>query len=630
MNPLKHSLPARLSLSALLVVSTVFFGAFAYSRLVYREQIRSLADMNADFDIRALSERIAAVRVRAEESARTLVSVAERNPITPELTDALFRSVLGSNRDLYGGTLALEAGDPAEEFAPYYYWPKYDMFQKTTMIREGHPYQRSAWFTLPLERGGGVWSKPYLSLHADRIEDNIFMITYSLPARVLMGSRRHRAVAAVDLSLDWLDKTIASFQPYEGSYAFVLRTGGEYILPPPVGRRPDAETERRLFAAVPGGESGSLPRPDGYVLYRPIERNMSIALFIPNEALFGRVEATERRLLLIGALCLALCCGGVAWVIVRSLRPLRSLSGAAAQIAAGSLENPLPPAENEDEVGRLVLSFEQMRVALKEYIENLTVTTAVKERLESELAVARVIQAGFLPRTFPPFPERRGIDLHAALRPAREVGGDLYDFFLPENDTLFFAVGDVSGKGVAAALFMAVTRTLLKGKSSFEPELRDLVRDVNRDLLEGNDQCMFVTLLAGRLNLTNGHLSLLNAGHDAPLLLTRESETAVLRTRVNPPLGLAPVEDFAVLEHDLRPGDRLLMYTDGVTEARAPAGAAFGRERLAVLFARHGNAGCRELVEAALAALDAHTQGAPQEDDVTLLALRWTDKGMQN
>ena len=198
---------------------------------------------------------------------------------------------------------------------------------------------------------------------------------------------------------------------------------------------------------------------------------------------------------------------------------MNNLARTTTEIAKGKLDVILPQGQSNDEVGALTASFKNMQLSLKEYITNLKETTAAKERMESELKIARTIQMSFLPKRFPPFPEKKEFDIYSTIVPAKEVGGDLYDFFLLDEETLFFSIGDVSGKGVPAALFMAASKILMKGTISRELELSEALGKVNRELCIENEATMFLTFFCGVLNFKTGKLTYSNAGHNPPLLL---------------------------------------------------------------------------------------------------------------
>jgi sigma-B regulation protein RsbU (phosphoserine phosphatase) len=276
-----------------------------------------------------------------------------------------------------------------------------------------------------------------------------------------------------------------------------------------------------------------------------------------------------------------------------------------------------------DEVGKLAKALLQMETTLQTYIVNLKETTAAKERIESELAIARNIQMGFLPQTFPAFPNRTEFDLHAILEPAKEVGGDLYDYFLIDENRLFFLIGDVSDKGVPAALFMAVTKTLfethaLRGDAS----INEIMCRVNQELSRGNPWQMFVTAFAGMLNLKTGEIIYSDGGHEPPFILRVGKEVEILKKKGGP--ALCFFDDFCY-ECDtfhLRPGDALVLYTDGVTEAMDGERKLFSSERIKQALHSQGEVTtAASITKQLLEHVKIFVKNSPQSDDIAILAI---------
>lgn len=252
------------------------------------------------------------------------------------------------------------------------------------------------------------------------------------------------------------------------------------------------------------------------------------------------------------------------------------------------------------------------------------------QRLEDELDAARTLQLGMLPRQFPPCSPEQPVTVHALMQPAREVGGDLYDCFYADDHTFCFLVGDVSGKGAAAALFMARARSLVRIAADLWREWRDeairaatLVEVVNRELCRNNDDRMFVTLFLGLLNTDTGVLTFVNSGHPAPYLLGSDNRTVQIETKPEMPLGIRRNAQFAGGLFKINPGDALFVCTDGVIEANNDNGDLFSTERLARQLQAAHDAEPLELVTAVKDAVDRFAGNAPQADDFTALALRW-------
>jgi phosphoserine phosphatase RsbU/P len=256
--------------------------------------------------------------------------------------------------------------------------------------------------------------------------------------------------------------------------------------------------------------------------------------------------------------------------------------------------------------------------------ERERLAAAQKERIEGELSVARDIQHGIVPAIFPPFPERSDLDLYATLAPAREVGGDLYDFFLRDDDQLCLAVGDVSGKGVPASLFMAVTITLLREVGHRDLDPAEVLRIVNAPLCRDNDRAMFVTLFFAVCDVKTGALAYSTGGHCRPILM-RDGRPELLPRTGGAGLGVSERIVFETGTAHLKPGDSLVLYSDGVTEAMNAHGAMFGEERLlATLSDAPAGADARQLLEALHRAVLGFAGGAEQSDDITLVAFRRT------
>ena len=257
--------------------------------------------------------------------------------------------------------------------------------------------------------------------------------------------------------------------------------------------------------------------------------------------------------------------------------------------------------------------------------KRLIESTARNQSIENELNIARKIQMAMLPTRFPPFPDYPNINAYGEVIPAKEVGGDLFDFYIREN-RLFFCVGDVSGKGVPASIVMAMTRSFFRSFTSYMDNPAKIVMQMNDSLSgEGNDQSMFVTLFLGVLNLTTGELHYCNAGHNSPLVIGHRS-LVNLDCKANLPLGV--IGGFAYQEQaaKLEIGDTLFLYTDGLTEAENARHEQFGEERMGELLAAHGEQSPQELIETMHQAVAKFVGNAEQSDDLTLFAIRLLDK----
>lgn len=308
--------------------------------------------------------------------------------------------------------------------------------------------------------------------------------------------------------------------------------------------------------------------------------------------------------------------------------PLAGLVNKVEEVGKGNLEIDID-IKTGDEVEMLAESFQKMTIDLKTFIRNLQETTAAKQKIESELHVATAIQASMLPRIFPPFPNRKEIDIFAIMEPAKEVGGDLYDFFLIDEKKLCLVIGDVSGKGVPASLFMVITKTLIKNEALRGISVEDIFNNVNRMLSEQNDECMFVTTFVGIIDLDTGELEFSNAGHNPPLINrkgTKEFEYMTL------PKGFVlagmPGMKFKKDKLTLEAGDTLYMYTDGVTEAMDKDSHLYSDARLASSLSaiKDEDRDVNKIVKIIREDMREHVKEAEQSDDITMLVIKYKGK----
>jgi sigma-B regulation protein RsbU (phosphoserine phosphatase) len=298
--------------------------------------------------------------------------------------------------------------------------------------------------------------------------------------------------------------------------------------------------------------------------------------------------------------------------------PLKALVSVTENVAAGRLDAPMPPVKSQDEVGSLISSFGSMQEKLKHHIEQLEQETASRNRLQGELNAATEIQKSMLPDGGNTLLLEPGYGLWADLRPAKSVGGDLYSYHLRSPNELLIAVGDVSDKGVPAALFMARAMTLLQLLADTDLQPYQLLAQLNDDLASGNDNCMFVTLFCGILRLDTLQLDFASAGHTPPSLV-RDGVSVSIEQESGPAMALAEELDFPPNRLQLRPGDLLAIYTDGIDEAFNENAEQFGIEGFNRFLAGTPHTDLRQTGSAAYRAIDEHAGDTPQSDDITLM-----------
>ncbi|MFH0838738.1 MAG: SpoIIE family protein phosphatase [Candidatus Omnitrophota bacterium] len=302
--------------------------------------------------------------------------------------------------------------------------------------------------------------------------------------------------------------------------------------------------------------------------------------------------------------------------------PIKKLSDGTRHIAKGNLDYKVTIG-GSDEISSLGNSFNMMASSLKTYMEELKVTTAAKERIESELKIAREIQTSFLPRLFPPFPHRKEFEIFAMMEPAKEVGGDFYDFFFIDKNRLCFVIGDVSGKGVPAALFMMISKILLKTAALRGLSADKIMSDVNTTIIIDNQACMFVTLFCVILNTETGELEFCNGGHNPPLVYSGTGEFEFLKIPKGVVVGVTDTVKFEAKSLMLKPNDVILLYTDGVTEAMNSKSELFSEARLKACLSHLTDKEPAQIIQGVKQEILGFTQGTMQSDDITMVALKY-------
>jgi len=325
-------------------------------------------------------------------------------------------------------------------------------------------------------------------------------------------------------------------------------------------------------------------------------------------------------------------------LVTRIATPLNLLSSYAKKIPELDFTKPLDmetpidhlPGKYKDEVGGLASSFIVMRQELSKNIQDLIKIAASRERIESELSIAREIQLGMVPKTFPAFSEHKEFELYATLIPAKEIGGDLYDFFLIDEEHLCFTLGDVSDKGVPAALLMVVTRTLIRtvGEKNLSP--CDMMYNINNIISADNPRSMFVTLIIGVLNIKTGKITYANGGHNPPIVIPK-TEEAYYKKEVNEPLvGAMPGMSYSNHSFILSPQESFFLYTDGVNEAMNPKDEQYSNEQLLAQIEKNKDKSPNEIIEIVLGTIKDHSQTAPQSDDIAMLMIKFNGEKTSN
>ena len=540
-------------------------------------------------------------------------------------------------------------------FCPFAVRVDSDSIETYVMGDAKHDYLNEAWFKEALSRNEGYWGKAFI----DSVNQQRPIVSYQMP----IHDKRDSTVAILhaDLSLDWLNDKIQFFRaktdstrkksvtirydldkdnnwdPEDAVYYFLVDTTGTLLVHPDQ-KRVLKRNIKEYVSEDPNDAIGDLldrysDEEDDVIIdgerillsFMPVKyTNWCLALVIPAfiveliAYIFGGISIL---IILIGMLAVYFFGRRT---IKKSTLPLKQLAYSANEVAKGNFATTLLPLKSHDEIHMLRDSFEQMQRSLTRYVEELKSTTAQKASIESELKVAHNIQMSMLPKTFPPYPDREDIDIFGQLTPAKAVGGDLFDFYI-RDEQLYFCIGDVSGKGVPASLFMAVTRSLFRNVSAHQSKPHLIMKALNDSLVESNEMNMFVTLFVGVLDLQTGLLRYCNAGHDAPLLIGLQ-RVGVLPCDSNLPIGVMADFDFSEQTILIDKYTTIFLFTDGLNEAENCHQEQFGDDRImnvAQGLLGMGHHRPTHVVRHMTDAVHTFVGTAEQSDDLTMLAIQY-------
>lgn len=534
-----------------------------------------------------------------------------------------------------------------------------------TMSMVEYDARESVWYTeaAKLEEGEVFWTNP--------VQDSSGRGTALICAMPVYADGRFIGVAGSGGLIDNIRELVQSTTIGDSGYAFLVNTSGEQGVNVIANANQDENSEINQYRddllqsgneglievveKMRNKESGisvvSLDGKESYIAYSPLETTdwSMVAVISADDASIitpikeqqeniGSItqDANERIAGMIGLMAAAFVAAALSGVILvvlfsykfsnRLAEPIRMLTEGVKQISGGDLDFQIH-VDSNDETEVLGQAFNSMTKSLKDYIANLSQITAEKERISAELNVAAKIQTDMLPCIFPPFPERHEFDIYASMTPAKEVGGDFYDFFLVDDDHLALVMADVSGKGVPAALFMVIAKTLLKNAAQTGLSPKEVLEKVNNQLCENNDAEMFVTVWVGIYEISTGRLTASNAGHEYPVIRRAGGDFELVKDRHG--FVLAGMENTRYREYELNlgPEDMLFVYTDGVAEATDGSNNLYGTDRMLAALNSRQDGTPEEVLLTVKEDIEKFVGDAPQFDDITMLAMQRKDEG---
>jgi sigma-B regulation protein RsbU (phosphoserine phosphatase) len=590
-----------------------------------------------------VSEKLGRIFLHEEICARNVFDAVWDHLDSPEGVMQTMEKEIKLNNYSQGYYMAFEPG----------YFPQYPMWfepymgihdEKAWNIgSENHDYFSRAWYVRAKTEKNGFWTDPY---YDDTVLKD-YVCSFCMP---LVDSKgRLAGICGSDMTLKWLMSQLNEinatshnqgvlnfdFIKENSFHTFIVTRKGTYVYHPDQNRIlkdnvrshidvDDLEAVQEMLQMKRGQSVMTIDGERSVVFFAPLESaNWAMGIVVPQTTMW--IPA----LIMIGVMLVIIVIGMVVvYLFCRSTirqisSPLSALAQSADEVAKGNFNAPLPDITYKDELGQLRDSFASMQASLSRYMKDLEQTASSKTAMENELKIAYDIQMSMIPRKFPPYPKRHDIDIYGHLTPAKSVGGDLFDFHI-RDEHLFFCIGDVSGKGVPAALLMTVAKNLFHTISMQLNSPAEIMSHMNNAMSDGNDAHMFVTLFIGVLDLKTGHLCYCNGGHDAPVIYT--SDAVFLDTKPNILVGLMGNMPYVGGEMDMAPGTTILLYTDGLTEAMDKGKNLYTPERLLAYskeLAKQNGLQTLQLVKCLTESVHRFVNGAEQSDDLTMLAIRY-------
>ena len=632
---LRNSISGRLMVRVLIMSAIIFTLTFTLLLRMAANKVREEAAKHAHSELSNTIHQIDAILRSVEIAVENNAWLVPYGLESPEFMYSITEKLLQNNDFIYGTAIAFEPGyysSKGQYFSPYSYKGDDGVIKSIQLGNDDYDYHYMDWYQIPKLLNRPYWSEPYY----DAGGGEKMMTTYSKPLYDSNG--KMYAIITADLSLEWLTELVGKIKAFENSYNLVVSRNASFIV------HPDHSLilNETIFSSTYGDDDESLIKmqddmvhcragevlrsKDGgkfFVFYSPVETTCwSVAIVCPRSELYVGVHKMRNVLIVLGIVALILMIVLSYSGIRKVVAPVEDFSVVAKKIAKGEFDVELPHIESKDELKELHDSFEYMQHSLVQYIDELKSTTANKERIESELRIAHKIQMGMIPKSFPAFPERDDLSLAAKLVPAKEVGGDLYDFFI-QDEKLYFIIGDVSGKGIPASLVMAVTCRLFRSAASHFDKPEDIMTSLNNSMSDGNESSMFCTAFLGILDLKTGELNFCNAGHNAPFIISGDGKISYVNVQPNLPLGLMGEFPYVGQDMMIEKSTKLYLYTDGVNEAENKENKQLGDAKLVSLLRANASNEPGEIVEKIFEEIIRHADGATQSDDITMMCIKF-------
>lgn len=621
-----NSFSTRLSLYVIVVTTVLFVVAMYLVAGRARVIITSNARDNAKNMLDAKIGDVEKILSNVESAVMNSIWIVKEHQHEPDYMYKVTEELVEDNLNIMGSTVAFKPYYFAEKglyYAPYSYYNEDSVMTSFNLGNDKYVYPEREWFKVSAETKKPHWCEPYY----DEGGGMTMMTTFSVPVTDSIGNVF--AIITADVDLGNLTSIINTDSDERKNMVALISERGQFVAYPDssfIMKENIRTVAEKYFIGITDFSDKILNGGDGmeefyyngtrcFCIYGKVDNGWSAYVLCSYDEILKDLNSMNllfQLVVIIGLILLYIC---IRSAIKKISLPITQFSDYAIQIKDGNLDAELPRISSNDELRTLHDSLNDMQMSLKQ----LEATTKANQRFESELDIARKIQLGMVPKNFPEF-------ISAIMYPAKEVGGDFYDFVIRDG-VLYFAVGDVTGKGVPAALFMSLTRSAFRFVSGLNLSINEVVSRINNSICEGNSTSMFVTMFAGKLDLKTGHLDYCNAGHNPIVIISPDGKARYLEEESNLAAGLYPEFEYKGQEMTIERGTRLILYTDGVTEAETNDKKLYGDDRLIDFAAKSRTVtSATEVAEGLLDSVKSFTDGAEQNDDITIMVLDYGEE----
>ena len=625
--------------STVLIIYTFVFG---YNYFESRRQISAYAGMHCRRVAESTANLIESTMHESERAAIDSIPVLLHNINDIALIKTLIEMIVRQHEIFQGAILITEDSGKRGILSEIHIHRSPRGIERihTDILKKDSPYLKL--YETARKSKKPFWSNPMLEPELDYPE-----IVFTMPIFSKQGSgNMFEGVFLIEVSLLNIAEIVSNIKVFNTGYCFIISGDGTFIAHPfteriargtifQLAKEFHNPSVADIGTHMVRGETGFsvfdsiVLKESSFIYYVPVlEYNWSLAVLCAQSDMLSGMMTLSRNLIVLALGGLLILFIFVAFIAGRITRPLRSLSVAAYAIGKGNLDYHIPRINTKDEVGVLTNVFSDMKESLKNHIAILTETTAAKERIERELQIAHDVQMSILPM-LDSIPKSSEFDLFAFMSPAREVGGDMYDFFMTDENSLWLIIGDVSGKGIPAAFYMALTKTMLHMSALSNSTPGEVMTIVNNEICRNNPYSMFVTIFVARLNIKTGVILYSNAGHNPPAIVRKNDKLLLMDERIGPACGLTHGIKYGTRRSRLLRGDTLFMFTDGVTESINTGGCLFTEERLNEVLVNAAELNPREIISRIKQIIEDFAKDMPQNDDISMLAVKYQGTGSE-